>query len=179
MTEQDPKHYPVLRNLQFSPFKEKDEQYVVLWDPSGVTKERLVVPMNYFYVLQFFDGEHSLEEVGARYLQQFGELLMPAKLERLVEELERKLFLEGPAFEAAKQAAIETYRALPLRKAAYAGRAYEADPGKLRKQLEECFVSKEGPGKTPSANRGKALKARVVPHYELGLAGPVYAWAYK
>ena len=30
----DPKQHPLLRNLQFSPIKEGEEQYVVLWDPT-------------------------------------------------------------------------------------------------------------------------------------------------
>jgi len=35
-TTNDPKQYPVLRNLQFSPIKEGEEQYMVLWDPTGL-----------------------------------------------------------------------------------------------------------------------------------------------
>ena len=35
---------PVLRNLQYSPIKEQDEQYIVLWDPSGLSREKLVLP---------------------------------------------------------------------------------------------------------------------------------------
>ena len=30
-TSKDPNQYPALRNLQFSPIKEGEEQYMVLW----------------------------------------------------------------------------------------------------------------------------------------------------
>ena len=94
-TAKDPKHYPALRNLQFSPIKEGEEQYIVLWDPTGLSKERLVLPLNYFFIIQHFDGEHSLQQVGALYLKRFGEFLMPDKVEQLVTDLDQKLFLEG------------------------------------------------------------------------------------
>jgi len=170
---------PTLRNLQFSPFKEQDEQYVVLWDPSGLSPERLVVPLNYFYLLQFLDGEHSLDHIAAKYLEKFGEFLLPDRLERLVRELDDKLFLEGEKVEAAKRAASERYRAQPARPAAYAGKVYDDDPAKLARQIDSFFTSKEGPPIKKSEHAGQPIRGLVAPHYDLREAGPVYAWAYK
>ena len=64
-TVKDPRQFPVLRNLHFSPIKEGEEQYVVLWDPSGLSKEKLVLPLNYFFIIQHFDGDHSLHVCNA------------------------------------------------------------------------------------------------------------------
>ena len=175
----DPKQHPVLRNLQFSPIKEGEEQYVVLWDPSGLSKEKLVLPLNYFFILQHFDGEHSLQEIGALYLKRFGEFLMPNKVEQLVADLDAKLFLEGDRADAAKQEARNTYRQAMLRPAAFAGKSYEADGAKLKKQIDGFFASKEGPEFKPSENKGKLIKGLVAPTYDLKQAGPIYAWAYK
>jgi MEMO1 family protein len=178
-TQRDPKQYPTLRNLQFSPIKEGEEQYIVLWDPTGLSKERLVLPLNYFFIIQHFDGEHSLQEIGGLYLKRFGEFLMPNKVEQLVTDLDQKLFLEGERAETARQQARNEYRQSPVRKAAFAGRSYEADAQKLRKQLDGFFTSKEGPDFKPSENQGKKIKGLVAPTYDLKQAGPVYAWAYK
>jgi AmmeMemoRadiSam system protein B len=175
----DPRQYPVLRNLQFSPVKEGEEQYIVLWDPSGLSKDRLVLPLNYFFIIQHFDGEHSLADIGALYLKRFGEFLMPNKVEQLVNDLDAKLFLEGGRTEAVRQQAQRAYREAPLRSAAFAGRSYEADGTKLRKQIDGFFTSQEGPDLKPSENSGKMIKGLLVPAYELKRAGPVYAWAYK
>lgn len=178
-TARDPKHYPVLRNLQFSPIKEGEDQFVVLWDATGLSKEKLVLPLNYFFLIQHFDGEHSLQEIGALYLKRFGEFLMPNKVEQLVADLDTKLFLEGDRVESAKLRARTAYRESPLRRAAFAGRSYEADGAKLRTQIDGFFTSKEGPDFKPSENKGKAIKGLVAPTYDVKQAGPVYAWAYK
>ncbi len=171
--------YPRLRNLQYSPFKKDDERYVVFWDPTGLSAEKLIVPLNFFYLLQFFDGEHSLEQIGAEYLRKFGEFLMPDRLNGMVAEMDAKLFLEGERTEAAKRAAVEAYRQSPLRKNVYAGKSYEKNGEKLKLELESFFRSKEGPGRAPSAHQGQRIKGIVAPHYEVRMGGPIYAWAYK
>ncbi|CUS33318.1 conserved hypothetical protein [Candidatus Nitrospira nitrificans] len=175
----DSAQYPVLRHLQFSPIKQGEDQLIVLWDPSGLSKEKLVLPLNFFFIVQHFDGEHSLQDIGALYLKRFGEFLMPNKVEQLVTDLEQKLFLEGERTEAARQQARIAYRQQPIRRAAIAGRSYEADGVKLRKQIDGFFTSGEGPDFKPSENRSKLIKGLVAPTYDLKQAGPVYAWGYK
>ena len=178
-TPKDPTQYPVLRNLQFSPIKEGEEQFILLWDPTGLSKEKLVLPLSYFFIIQHFDGEYSLQEIGGLYLKRFGEFLMPNKVEQLVADLDAKLFLEGERAEAAKQQARDLYRQNPLRQAAFAGRGYEADGAKLARQIESFFTSKEGPDFKPSEHAGNKIKGLVAPTYDLKQAGPIYAWAYK
>jgi MEMO1 family protein len=170
---------PRLRNLQFSPIKQQDEQYIVLWDPTGLSAEKLIIPLNYFYLMQFFDGEHSLEQIGAEYLKKFGEFILPDRMEKLIADLDEKLFLEGDRYDAARKAAIKAYRASPVRPSAYAGKAYAAEPEPLKKELDGFFTSKEGPDWKPSANAGKELKGIIAPHYDVRQGGPIYAWAYK
>jgi AmmeMemoRadiSam system protein B len=178
-TAKDPKQYPVLRNLQFSPIKEGEDQYIVLWDASGLSKEKLVLPLNYFFIIQHFDGDHSLQEIGALYLKRFGEFLMPNKVEQLVGDLDAKLFLEGERTEEAREQARTAYRQAPVRAAAFAGKSYEADGRNLKKQIDGFFTSKEGPDFKPSENQGKPIKGLVTPTFDLKQAGPIYAWAYK
>jgi AmmeMemoRadiSam system protein B len=175
----DPKQYPVLRNLQFSPFKEGEEQYIVLWDPTGLSKEKLVLPLNYFFIVQHFDGDHSLNEISGIYLKRFGEFLMPNKIDLLLADLDEKLFLEGERAESARRQAQAAYRQSPIRPAAFAGRSYQADGEKLKKEIDGFFTSKEGPDFKPSENRGRKIKGLVAPTYDLKQAGPIYAWAYK
>lgn len=176
---QDPIQYPVLRNLQFSPVKQGEDQLIVLWDPSGLSQEKLVLPLNFFFIVQHFDGEHSVQDIGALYLKRFGEFLLPSKVEQLVTDLDQKLFLEGPRAETARQQAQIHYRQRPTRPAACAGRSYEADGAKLRKQIDGFFTSGEGPDFKPSEHQGQLITGLVVPTYDLKQAGPVYAWGYK
>jgi MEMO1 family protein len=178
-TAKDPTQYPTLRNLQFSPIKEGEEQYMVLWDPTGLSRDKLVLPLNYFFIIQHFDGEHSLAEIGSLYLKRFGEFLAPGRMDQLVSDLHEKLFLEGQRAEEARLLARDAYRQSPLRRAAFAGRGYEADGAKLKKQIDGFFTSKEGPDFKPSEHAGKKIKGLVAPTYDLKQAGPIYAWAYK
>ena len=161
-TAKDPAQYPVLRNLQFSPIKEGEEQYIVLWDPTGLSKEKLVLPLNYFFIVQHFDGDHSLQEIGGIYLKRFGEFLMPDKVGQLVADLDAKLFLEGARAQEARVQQRNQYRSAPVRTAAFAGRSYEADGAKLKKQIDGFFTSSEGPDFKPSANAGKPIKDPVL-----------------
>ena len=100
-------------------------------------------------------------------------------MEQLVSDLNEKLFLEGQRAEDARRLAREAYRQSPLRRAAFAGRGYEADGAKLKKQIDGFFTSKEGPDFKPSEHAGKKIKGLVAPTYDLKQAGPIYAWAYK
>ncbi|MCS6896627.1 MAG: AmmeMemoRadiSam system protein B [Nitrospira sp.] len=175
----DPKQYPVLRNLQYSPIKQGEDSYMVLWDPTGLSQEKLVLPLNYFFIVQHFDGEHSLTDIITLYLRRFGEFLLPNKIERLVAELDEKLFLEGVRTEAALEQAKKAYREASWRKPAFAGRSYEANGVDLKKQIEGFFSSQEGPGFKRSVHAGKPIKGLVAPTFDLKQAGPVYAWAYK
>lgn len=177
--EKDPKKYPNLRNLQYSPLKQGEEQYIVLWDPTGLSAEKLVLPLNYFYLFQYFDGEHSVEQVGVEYLKKYGEFMMPERLNQLVTDLDEKLFLEGEKVEQVHKQALEAYRQKDVRPMAFAGKQYEADPVKLRAQLDEFYRSKEGPEKTPSENAGKLIKGLVAPSFDIKEAGAIYAWGYK
>ncbi len=175
----EPTSYPAIRNIQYSPMKQGEEHYIVLWDPSGLSSEKLIIPLNFFYLFQFLDGEHSLEQIGVEYLKKYGEFLMPDKLERLIADLDDRLFLEGERYEAANARALKAYREAPTRKPCFAGKSYEADPQKLWEQLAGFFTSKEGPSPDPSDHQGKLIKGLVVPNYEVNVAGPIYAWAYK
>jgi len=171
--------YPKLRNLEFFPVREGETQSVGLRDPQGISDGILFLPPNIFYLVQFLDGAHTRNQIAGEYLKRFGELLMPNWVDKFLADLDEKLFLEGERFEAAKKTLVEAYRAEPLRPAVFAGKSYEADPGKLKAQLDGFFLPKEGPGSAPSENAGKALKAIVAPHVEFSQAGPIYAWAYK
>ena len=95
--------------------KEGEEQYIVLWDPSGLSSEKLIIPLNFFYLFQFLDGKHSLEQVGVEYLKKYGEFLMPDKLDKLIADLDQKLFLEGDRYEKAKAETLKAYREAPTR----------------------------------------------------------------
>src|SRR2546425_11875291 len=162
---------PKLRNLEFFPVREGETQSVGLRDPEGISDGILFLPPNIFYLVQFLDGQHTRNQIAGEYLKRFGEILMPQWVDKFLADLDEKLFLEGERFDAAKRALLASFRAQPTRSAMSAGKSYEADPEKLKQQLDGFFRPKEGPGSSPSENAGKALKAIVAPHVEINTEG--------
>ena len=68
---------PKLRDLEFFPVREGENQSVGLRDPQGISKEILFLPPNVFYLIQFLDGQHTRNQIAGEYLKRFGELLLP------------------------------------------------------------------------------------------------------
>ncbi len=66
-----------------------------------------------------------------------------------------------------------------MRRPAVSGQFYAGKRDELRKQIQECFTSKIGPGlppKTPGSARN--VLGLVVPHAGYVYSGPVAAWSY-
>ena len=104
--------------------------------------------------------------------------MMPDRLSKLVADLDEKLFLEGDRLKHVQTQAFEAYRKLDDRPMAFAGKQYEADPIKLREQIEGFYASKEGPEKGKSEYAGQTIRGLVAPNFEIKDAGPIYAWGY-
>jgi len=66
-----------------------------------------------------------------------------------------------------------------VRKAIVAGQFYEGSFDALDKQINECFLSKFGPGSLPSKKRDKNIFGIISPHAGYTFSGPCQAWAFK
>lgn len=68
---------------------------------------------------------------------------------------------------------------MAVRSSQFDGQFYASSPAKLRKQIEDAFLSKIGPQKIPSAKPGAPdLCAIITPHAGYQYSGAVAAWAY-
>lgn len=68
---------------------------------------------------------------------------------------------------------------MPKRYPAVAGYFYESSPDRLRKQIEECFKSRHGPGSTPTSKGGpEPPMALISPHAGYMYSGPVAAHGF-
>lgn len=66
-----------------------------------------------------------------------------------------------------------------IRKPIVAGQFYESDFQALDKQVNECFLSKFGPGDLPVKKRTKDVLGAICPHAGYQFSGACAAWAYK
>jgi AmmeMemoRadiSam system protein B len=65
------------------------------------------------------------------------------------------------------------------RRPAVAGQFYLGEKKALKEQIEECFMSKFGPGRLPGDTRTKVIKGVIAPHAGYPFSGPCAAFAYK
>lgn len=149
-----------------------------LRDPSGLTDAVLTMPVAAAEILAHFDGTRSILDIQADLMRRRGALVPREQIERLIEILDRHLFLEGPRVEA-EQARIATeFLGRSTRPAAHAGGAYAGEATALIAQLDGCFTSEGGPGPA-GPRRAARLRGLVAPHIDFHRGGPAYAWAYK
>ena len=97
-----PKECPKLRPVEVSPLEVQGQMVVCLRDPSGFVEEPVCVRPEDYFIISFFDGEHTALDIQAAYMRQFGQLLMSERVERIAQELAELHLMEGERFDAFK-----------------------------------------------------------------------------
>ncbi|HMF38268.1 MAG TPA: hypothetical protein VKF17_16615, partial [Isosphaeraceae bacterium] len=127
---------PKFRPLAASRFDHQGQSYVLLQDPLGAFTNPVLVSLDAFiHVCRHFDGLNTLAEIRLRVQRETGQRLAAEVLERLVEQLDQAMVLDGPTFASFQ----ETFRQSQHRPAALAGRSYAAEDATLRAQLQGYF----------------------------------------
>jgi hypothetical protein len=93
--------------------------------------------------------------------------------------LDENLFLQGERFREALRQKEEGFKQASFREAIFAGKSYEAEPDKLRSQLEGYFEGPNGPGPPGEKTSAKGLKGVVAPHIDFQRGGHCYAFAHQ
>src|ERR1700722_10217939 len=127
---------PRLRPVEsFAVRQSSGEIWFTLRDPSGFAGA-VEIPEAAARVAALMDGERNLSEIEAEFLKQFGDPLHPADLVDLVEQLDRRYFLDSERFRAHWKSEVQTYLDLPTRPPSHAGGAYAGDSAALTRQLD-------------------------------------------
>lgn len=152
-------------------------QVLVLRDTQGITDAHAVVPPVLIPIVARFTGAHSPEEIARDAGEELGQAVPVAVVERLIEELEKGLFLEGETFEAARARVHGAFRAARVRPASHAGGAYHADPKELGAYLDRQCLGAARKGSRRA--RPGTVVGLVAPHIDpwRGAAGYGHAYA--
>lgn len=150
-----------------------------LQDPQHISDKTLLLPLPFHFILSLFDGRHSLLDIQAEYMRRFGEFLFTEKIEGIIRQLEEAFFLEGERFQEALRQKEEMFRAASFREAAFAGKSYEKEQGKLKAQLSGYFTGPEGPGLFSDQESRIGLRGVIVPHIDFHRGGSCYAYAHR
>jgi MEMO1 family protein len=150
-----------------------------LQDPQNIGEKALFLPPPLYFIVSLFDGQHSILDIQAEYMRRFGEFLYTEKLQEIISQLDEALFLEGERFQEALRQKEEDFKKASFREAVFAGKSYEADPDRLRVQLERYFTGANGPGSLGEKNGENGLKGVIVPHIDFQRGGSCYAFGHR
>lgn len=167
---------PKLRPIAAFPVETKDGRFVVLKDMTGISPEILTVNEPVLFLLQFFDGNHSIADIKVNFFKRSGRFLYDEQIEPVISKLEESHFLEGESFERYLATLREEFKHSKSRKAAHAGSGYPADREELKEFLAGFFRDVQVEAAPPVSGR---LAGMIVPHLDLRLAGNLYARAYS
>ena len=171
--------HPKLRPVEVFPAEVGGQQVVCLRDPYSFSDRVLLLPHPLFFIVSHFDGRHSLLDIQAAFARRYGELLFREKLDEIILELDTAHFLEGAGFEAHREQVEADFARSQIRRAALAGKSYEADPERLGIQIDGFFAPPEGPGPPLPQDGGPPIRGAVIPHIDFARGGACYGWAYK
>ena len=171
--------YPKLRPIEAFPVESSGRKMICLRDPHNFTDNVIMVPFNFFFIIQLFDGQHTILDIQAEYMRKYGDLLFKEKILEIVEQLDSHFLLDSERFQQFRKGLEDEFKDSRIRKAAHAGKSYDNDQSKLRKQIEEFFQSPEGPGLPEVVKTGANVKGVIAPHIDLKEGGPCFTWAYK
>ena len=171
---------PKLRNVSAFPVQVSDRQMLYIQDPLRLSEEQVIVPLDAFFIISFFDGNHSILDIQEQYTRRYGDILFSDRVREIIQELDSNFLLESERFEEYKRLLSEEFSVSSVRAAFYAGEAYESEPSGLKDQLAAFLASPEGPGElNRDAVPSDDIKGIVAPHIDLARGGPCYSWAYK
>lgn len=158
------------------------EVAVVVRDPQGFA-DAAVLSYGAALLASLMDGSRTVDQIAVEFQAQVGQPVPAEEVQAFVERLEAGRLLDSETFRRHRDALLAEYLQAPVRPAAHAGGAYEAEPEALRAQLAGLFTCETGPGAPGETNSAAApaakLRGVLSPHIDLHRGGPAFAWAYK
>ena len=132
MIEPDPEHGRVL----------------VLRDPEGVAEASLCIPPPLIPVVARFTGENTCAQIARDLSRELGTEVDVEAVVRAAKTLEKALFLEGPAYSAAREKIVSTFTA--------SSTLVASDEGGWTRRRESCcfhYALRNGQGECETCPR--------------------------
>ncbi len=171
---------PRLRYLDVFPLPKKDGRPVFgLRDPQHISPHVLCIPLEVAFILQYFDGNHTLAEACAEFKGKVNQEFPQDHLAQVIQMLDQSYFLMNETFQSHFTNLMESFQQAEVREAFHAGNGYSKDAVALQETLANFFAEPKGPGYPNSVVGKRDIQGLVVPHIDLRIGGQTYAWAYK
>jgi AmmeMemoRadiSam system protein B len=144
-----------------------------LIDPSGIAPNGVTLSETALFIVSLMDGRHRRADIQAEFMRRHGRLLFSDELDAMIGQLDRGLFLEGPAFDGHVAELTRRYREGPCRPLRDA-EALGAPPSELGAYLDDMLAKGVG----SPAGKGSVI-GLIAPHLDYQRGGPCYGAAYR
>lgn len=166
--------FPQIRHVEPVPVEIEGQQMFYVRDPLEIASSPLGLSAAHLYLLQHFDGKHSVEDIEERFEEAAGGPPPPGLVNELIDLLEERYYLEGPRFRAHFEKLQKEFAESGVRKAWHAGGSYPEDADALREQLD-CFYEEAAP---ETSDLPGDVTAILAPHIDLRVGGACYTHAF-
>ncbi len=168
---------PQLRSgIDFTSTKQNGIQYIVIFDTLGISDNELLITQDYAYLLQFFDGSHTIKDIWEIYKNAFNENVPETKIQEFIKHLDQSFMLNSLQFSQEMQRIKADYRQLPERLPSCAGSSYPSKAKELASFLNDLFKNTNPTFIQPF---NKFPKAIIAPHIDLQLGAKSFVHAYQ
>ena len=171
--------YPKLRPVSAFPVMYSDKEMICLKDASGLAENTVLVPKHVFFIVSMLNGENSVQDIQAAYMRTFGNMLFSDHIQKVIDDLDKNLFLEGERFEAYQQRLKTEFRKAETRPFLQPGDGPHREPARVKRELASYYNHPDGPGDMPLEIPTGSIKGIMVPHIDYIRGGPCYAWGYR
>jgi Predicted dioxygenase len=168
---------PKLRYFEAFPVEIQGQRLVCLRDPQNLSGKLLFVSSEALFVISLFDGKHSIRDIQAEFMSQFGNLLFIDEIQGLINQLDEALLLDSENFRVFKKNLEGEFKNSTVRESSHAGLAYPHEPNELKDWLDSYF--KEAEQSHPLKAEFGEVKGIISPHIDFRRGGRSYALAYR
>jgi AmmeMemoRadiSam system protein B len=169
---------PRLRGVDFRRVVQEGDVFLQLFNRERLSDQMLQVPQALGLVIQYFDGMRTTDEIADLVRTEHQVPVNPAFIDELAGELNEAVLLDGPAYDAARNRALDEYRSSGVRPESCIG-VYSGDPTKLREQLRRLFERPNGAGLPTESGKCDDLRAIFVPHIDYRRGGPSFGYGFR
>ncbi len=171
--------YPKLRPVTAFPIMYSGKEMICFKDLSGLVDNTILVPKPVFLIISMLNGENSIRDIQATYMRRFGDMLFSDHIQKIIDDLDKNLFLEGERFEAYQQRLRTEFKEAAIRASLSLGDGPRHEPARLRRELASYYSHPDGPGESLPEIPSGTIKGVIVPHIDYMRGGPCYAWGYR
>ncbi len=168
-----------MRPVHAFPVMYSGKEMICLKDASGFTASTILVPKAALLIVSMLDGKNSVRDIQVAYMRKFGNMLFSDHIQKIIDDLDTNLFLEGERFEKYQQRLITEFKEAATRPFLHQGDGLDREAARLKKELASYYSHPDGPRESFPEITSGSIKGIMVPHIDYMRGGPCYAWGYR